>query len=114
MSSELESNSFATSLADMEFGALIPRLSEELCTIVRAVRQTGRAGGLALGITIKPTGVGQVEVITKVTPKHPAPDAGKSIFFTSEHGQLLRRDPRQLTMKAIEDDADAPRRAAGK
>ena len=107
----MESNLFPAAIAEMEFGGLVPRLSEDLAKLVSNVHVTGRAGTLSLKLKIKPAGPrGQVEIVSDIDLKLPKPEQGKSLFFANEHGQLLRRDPRQLEM-ALEDDAHAPRKA---
>lgn len=115
MSSQLDSNSFQLAIAEMEMGSLLPRLSEDLNALVKAVRAEGRKGKLTLELEIKPSGAnGQVKITSDVKVKAPQPEKGESIFFSTEHGQLMRQDPRQreLPFGKKDEDADAPRKAS--
>ena len=97
---ELPSNFFASAISKMDYGGLAHRLSEDLLTIVREVHSTGRAGGLTLKLDIKPSGDGgRVEITDDITLRRPKGQKGKSMFFATEHGQLLERDPRQKEFK---------------
>jgi hypothetical protein len=110
---EPDSNYFATALAHMDYGALLPSLSEDLQLLVKEVKASGRNGSLTLTLKLKPTGNrGQVEIISDSTLKRPKADPGKSIFFATDRGELLREDPRQKTLKFGEEfDEHAPRKA---
>jgi len=108
------SNHFATVLAKLDYGALLPSLSEDLTLLTKEVHASGRAGSISLTLKLKPTGNrGQVEIIADSTLKRPKADASKSIFFATNKGELLRDDPRQKKLPFGEDfDADAPRKVA--
>lgn len=109
--SPLDSNYFAVALSHMDFGSLLPALSEDLTTLVKEVHANGRPGSLTLTLKIKPAGTrGQVEITADTNLKRPKADPSKSLFFATEHGQLLRSDPRQKEFPFAEDE-DAPRKA---
>lgn len=110
----LDSNHFATVLAKLDYGALLPSLSEDLQLLTKEVFASGRAGSLSLTLKLKPTGNrGQVEIVADATLKRPKADPSKSIFFATNKGELLRDDPRQKKLPFGEDfDADAPRKVA--
>jgi hypothetical protein len=111
---ELDSNYFAVALSHMDYGALLPSLSEDLQLLVKEVKASGRAGSLTLTLKLKPTGNrGQLEIVSDSTLKRPKADPGKSIFFATDRGELLREDPRQAKLKFGEDlDQHAPRKSA--
>lgn len=109
---ELPSNFFVQTVNELAQGDLAPMLSDDLASLVKEVRNQGRKGTLTLKITVEPAGSnGKVEVKSQVDLKMPKPDAGISVFFSTELGQLLRHDPAQRQLPFGE-DAAAPRRAA--
>lgn len=110
------SNFFISTLTDLAQGDLAPMLSEDLANLVKEVRDQQNKGSLTLKLTIKPAGGdGKVEVQSDVDLKLPKPDPGLSLFFSTEHGQLLRRNPnqRELPFKDNPNAQDSPRRASG-
>lgn len=109
----LDSNHFAVVLSHIDFGALLPSLSEDLQLLTKEVKASGRPGSLSLSLKIKPTGNrGQVEIVADATLKRPKADPSKSIFFATDKGELLRDDPRQKKLPFGEDfDEHAPRKS---
>jgi hypothetical protein len=110
----LDSNHFAVVLSHLDYGALLPSLSEDLQLLTKEVKASGRAGTLSLTLKIKPTGNrGQVEITSDSTLKRPKADPAKSIFFATDKGELLRDDPRQKKLPFGEEfDAHGPRKSA--
>jgi hypothetical protein len=101
-------------LSHLDYGALLPSLSEDLQLLTKEVKASGRAGTLSLTLKIKPTGNrGQVEITSDSTLKRPKADPAKSIFFATDKGELLRDDPRQKKLPFGEEfDAHGPRKSA--
>jgi hypothetical protein len=101
-------NPFLEALPELEYGSLAPRLGEDLAKLVAEVTATRKAGSITLKLKIKPAGDrGQVEIISDVDLKLPKPEPGKSLFFGTDKGQLLRHDPRQQKLPGFEDE-DGP------
>lgn len=92
---------FTETLRQIQRGTLLTELEDELAAVVNAVSESGKAGKLTLEITVKPASKGdtrQLLVDAAVKTKTPKPDAGSTIFFATEGGDLLREDPRQFKM----------------
>jgi hypothetical protein len=84
-------------------GALHGEMSDSLAELVLAVKETQKAGTLTLQIKVTPNKDGQTMLVTdKVTAKLPEGDRGAAIFFVSEDGNLMRRDPRQTELPLVE------------
>lgn len=90
-------NTFARTLAELGKGNSLAELSASITEIVQAVRATGKEGKLVYTIRIKPVSSdgGQVVVSDKIDPDVPKPDRKTTLFFTTEDGDLSRRDPNQ-------------------
>lgn len=91
---------FTDILRDIRRGRVVDALTEELAEVVRAVKDTDKAGSLTLKLDIKPQGKDGEQVvlsakISKSVPMAPLPDA---IFFADIEGDLLRDDPNQREM----------------
>jgi hypothetical protein len=95
---------FAQWLQEQRQGNLHGELSEGLAELVQTVMDTQRAGKLVITVTVRPNKDGvtcMVEDQHKVTL--PKQDVSPSLFYTDEHGNLSRRDPRQpeLPLKGV-------------
>lgn len=98
---------FAAFVNEQRGGALHGELSEGLTDLVRAVHDTGKPGTIALTIKVTPNKDGAtVQVTDKVKVSLPEGDRGAAIFFFDEHGNLSRRDPRQIELPL--QDVSAP------
>jgi hypothetical protein len=90
---------FGQFLHEQRSGLLHDELSETLAELVTACVETGKKGTLTLKVDVKPTKDGVTLLLTddvKTTlPKH---DAKPALFFYDEHGNLLRKDPRQMDL----------------
>lgn len=86
-------------LADIDRGALVEDLTAEIAEVVRAVRATGKKGGVKLTLSIKPDKHldHALDVIASVSGSVPKPDRA-ALFFDSPAGALRRDDPRQTRM----------------
>lgn len=104
---EPERKPFAAFITEQRRGGLHGELSEALQLLVLAVDEHRKAGTLTLTLKIQPNGDGIVTVTDKVVVKAPEGERGSAIFFVDSAGNLVRNDPRQLTV----DDAVAEARA---
>jgi hypothetical protein len=106
-------NLFLTTLTQLEGGDLGRDCSEGLAKLVRAVTNHRKKGTFVLKLVLKPRGAnGQVEVEGDVKVTKPTPERGSSMFFSDEHGRLLRRNPNQRELDLGDDageDEDEPR-----
>jgi hypothetical protein len=105
---------FAQFLQEARKGGLHTELSEELAELVRTCIETGKKGKLALTVTVVPAKDedGTVQITDDVKVSTPKPDARPSVFFSDEHGNVSRTNPRQaeLPLSAVRggraDDGD--------
>lgn len=103
-------NLFLTTLAQLEAGDLARDASAQLADLTKAVRNEQKSGTLTLKFTMKPRGKnGQVEVSAEIVTKEPQPERGVTMFFSTEHGQLVRKNPAQRELDLGDEDEDAPR-----
>lgn len=89
---------FASVLVQADKGRIHGEASTRLAEVVRAVRETGKAGRIQVTLDIKPdkgSGGERVVIAATVTAKTPAFDPRTSIFFTDDDGGLHRTDPQQ-------------------
>lgn len=75
--------------------------------VVRAVYETSGEGKLTIELSYKINKAGQLEIHPKLTSKKPYPALGTGIYFATEDGEILRRDPAQHDM--FDDDLEARR-----
>jgi hypothetical protein len=88
-------------LLALKNGAVMNNVSMQLRDIIQAVRMTEKKGALTLKLTVTPAvkGSGEIVVIEAATRvSKPEPDLGKTIFYTTEDGELLQNDPNQMKM----------------
>ena len=76
-------------LVPLAEGAVVPDLVNEIHEVVRAVRETGKAGDISL----------KAEINSK-PPKSARP---MSLYFADEDGALHRQDPLQMGLKFDEE-----------
>ncbi len=85
-------------LIALKNGAVVTQLSEKLRDLTAAVRSTEKTGSLTLKLKVSPAAKGSGDVvIVEATLKSllPEPDMGRTVFFTTDEGDLLRQDPNQ-------------------
>jgi len=88
---------FASFLQQHEHGGLHNELSEDLAELTRAVVDNQKAGTLTLTLKLKPTKMdGALEVEASVKVKTPEVERPTAFWFPDAHGNLHRRDPRQM------------------
>ncbi|MFD8970499.1 hypothetical protein ACFV0C_36855 [Streptomyces sp. NPDC059568] len=104
---------FAVFLQEQSSGTLHAELSERLHDLIEAVRETGKAGSLALKIDVKPipgTDGRTLTVTDTVAAKLPKTERPKSIFFVTDDGNLSRTDPRQPVITGLREvDTTTPK-----
>ncbi|MFE7128915.1 hypothetical protein [Streptomyces sp. NPDC057617] len=104
---------FAAFLQEQSGGTLHAELSEKLHELLAAVRETGKAGSLALKIDVKPisgTDGRTLTVTDSVAVKAPKAERPKSIFFVTDDGNLSRTDPRQPVITGLREvDTTTPK-----
>jgi hypothetical protein len=78
-------------------GNLLTDLSKAVRECVEACQAQGKPAGLTLKIAVKPAGNGSgaVVVADKLAVKLPEETPVTSFFFSDDHGNLHRNDPRQ-------------------
>ncbi len=94
----LTSTPFNEQLRHLNKGTLNDELTEQLTALVKAVRETGKAGSLTLTIKVAMLNKADEDVV-KVSPavscKLPENDRGETIMYSTADGDLLRESPYQ-------------------
>ena len=109
----MSSRPFMDFLREHRSGITHDLLSDKLQELVAAVTQEGKAGSLVLKIGVKPMGKGDgLEVSAAIDVKSPKETPGAAIFFPTPENNLVRVDPRQQAIAALQRGADAERREA--
>tara|TARA_R110002167_G_scaffold91458_1_gene246128 strand:+ start:192070 stop:192435 length:366 start_codon:yes stop_codon:yes gene_type:complete len=91
---------FIQTLSHLERGGLNDELTEELAAVVKAVRDSGKKGEVTLKLNVAlMKGTEDTVIIgSTVTAKVPQLDRPSTIMFSTFDGDLLRDDPRQISM----------------
>ena len=97
---------FLETLRELRNGATLEELSEELATLIAAVRHTNKGGKLVLTISIKPATAGDAGTVLltdSVSTTLPEADRRATLMFTTEQNGLSRKDPNQaeLTLRDV-------------
>jgi hypothetical protein len=81
---------------------------EKLAEVVAAVIEHGKKGSLTLTINVEPQkGDGNLVIVTdEVKAKVPKAPSPASAFFSDDHGNLSRRDPRQPEITGLRDASE--------
>lgn len=94
------SRPFYDFLREHRNGVTQDELADALQELVAAVAAEGKGGSLVLTINVKPAGnSGALEVTDKIVVKAPAQNRSASLFFVSPENNLIREDPKQITME---------------
>lgn len=91
-------STFSDVVGSLAGGSTHERLGNHLNDVVQAVIKTGKVGEVTLKLTIRPNGEVGVMITDDIKAKVPELTRGTTAFFSDEHGNLLRRDPRQGDM----------------
>jgi hypothetical protein len=109
---------FSQQLAFLSRGALDAELTQALADVVKAVRDTGKAGAVTLTIKVGKLD-GRDEDALRLTPavtvKTPKLPPYESVMFSTADGDLLRQDPkqRQLDLREVQKPAVGPLATVG-
>lgn len=97
---DAEPRDFAAFLLEHAKGKSHDELSQALRDLVLAVEETGKSGKITYVVTVKPQERvdGAVIVSDKITCALPELDRPQSLFFATDNGELVRHDPRQLSI----------------
>lgn len=107
---------FDQTLRQINNGALIQDLTDELTEVIAAVQSTGKAGSLTLKLSFKPRGAAntQIELIPSVRGSKPELERPISIFFINSDNGLQREDPAQMRLQGLESvDGDLVDKSTG-
>lgn len=88
-------------LSQIKGGAAIHDAAKDLNELVRAVKETNKAGSITIKMTVEPdkTDSTVVTIQPEVTLKLPKKPRAKGIFYVDEKNyDLTREDPRQLEL----------------
>lgn len=98
---------FVDALKAQRDGGLLEELDDSLRDLVRRVRETNKAGALTLKIKLSPEAEGtQVMVGDEVKLALPELQRGRSMFFTTESGDLSRKHPSQMQVSDYDEDGE--------
>ncbi len=91
---------FVSTLIEMRNGAVASDCSRKLTELITAILETGKKGKLTLNINVVPSRlslgkVTEVEIDHDCKVSKPELSTGRSIFYSTPDGQLLRNDPSQ-------------------
>lgn len=90
---------FALWLQEFGHGAANRQASEQLCQLIKACRETGKAGSLQ--ITIKAGAADQLaELKASIKTTMPQPSLPGGSYYVTADGALVTEDPRQLNLPA--------------
>jgi hypothetical protein len=94
---------FIEVLGELDDGRVDERLTTLYAATVRSVMDANMSGSITLTLKLKPLS-GCVVVKATMTAKAPAPACSESMFFVTKAGGLSRNDPRQLTLRHVEEE----------
>lgn len=102
---------FSDNLRYLGKGAINDELTEKMAELVKAVRETGKAGELVLKIKVGMMAAGNEDMVKlspSVSAKIPEMESPVTIMYSTHDGDLLREDPnkQQSELRSID---DAPR-----
>ncbi|QGH62718.1 hypothetical protein [Serratia proteamaculans] len=92
------STPFSQQLTYLNKGSLNDELTEQLAQVVKAVRETGKAGSITLTLKVGMLNKANEDVV-KISPvvayKIPEGERAETIMWSTADGDLLRNDPQQ-------------------
>lgn len=94
---------FADWLREQSTGSTHEELGEALHDLIAKVQDTGKKGSLTLTITVGTlkNDAAVLVVEDRIKLKLPEHDRKASLFYPDKHGNLTRRDPRQLEFESL-------------
>lgn len=103
---------FSQQLAHFSKGCLDEELTEEMADVVKAVRETGKAGTITLTLKVQKLNArdeNAVQITPSVKSKKPELAPYTTVMFSTGDGDLLRDDPNQRKLDLQEVPAPARR-----
>jgi len=96
---------FAQIVSVLRGGRTQSELDDAIQSVVEDVKEHRKAGSVTVTLKITPNG-DTVLVSDQVKAAIPQEQRSNTVFFTDDHGNLLRRDPRQseLPLREVADD----------
>jgi hypothetical protein len=96
-------SAFVDFLMEHRGGRTEEELGEALAECVRAVQQTEKAGVVTITVTVKPNGRDGATVLvdTGFKSKLPEPTRPDSLYYVDDCGNLVRSNPRQLSLDGL-------------
>lgn len=101
-------SAFIDNIEMINGGVLLADLDDALTELVKNVREAKKAGSITLTINVRPTTARTVAVTAKHAVKAPKPAEIETLFFTTEHGELLTEDPLQHKLDLKPAPSDVP------
>lgn len=103
MSKELP-DLFSRTLNSIDYGEFQKELSQALGEVLQGVKDTNKAGELAVKLKVKmeSSGTGQISITADHTAKVPEQGRGKWLLYATPEGNLQREDPRQKSLPGIQ------------
>lgn len=92
---------FTDVIANLADGDVERRLTKELAEVTEAAGRTGKAGRLVLTLSVARDGK-MMRVVSSSKATIPRDEIEATAFFVDERGGLHRKNPKQLTMPALE------------
>lgn len=92
---------FIGALLEMQNGRVASEINREWADLLNAIIENGGGGTFTLKLAVKPVGtdesgrVSQVEIDHDIKASKPKRRSGKAFFFTTQDGNLSRKDQRQ-------------------
>lgn len=79
-------------------GELLTEADQSLTELVEAIQRTGGNGQLTMKLSFKTNKAGQLECHPVVEIKKPKKPMGVGIYYATQEGRLMRRDPAQMDL----------------
>ena len=111
-----EENPFLVALFNMDAGAILEQIGEDLSDVTGAVEKLGNKGKLTLSILVKQLGSdGSLVLTPEVKTVVPKPELPRTVLYRTEEGGLSRNNPRQKEFSRVPGDRErfGDRAAAG-
>ena len=79
----------------LDGGAFLDRCSEELASVVRRVRDTGKAGKVTITLEVKAASKGAMSLVPNCVSKIPEPKSDPTMLWDTVEGNLVVDNPSQ-------------------
>lgn len=103
---------FVSTVELLRRGRAVKELDDQMLDLTRMCMRTGRKGTITLTLTLKPGKSGQIEIADKIVTKAPTIEAGTTLLFPDEQGELHQSHPAQLSIEGVREvNVDSPIRS---